>query len=117
MIITLPWPDAILFPNRAYRDGAKYLRREAARTYRDGATWMAIQGARNVGVVRSVSIDFYPPNNRRDLDGMLSAIKPGLDGIFDGLKQNDNQISEIVMVKHRADKDDPRVVITIPEVE
>lgn len=122
MIITLPWPDAVLFPNAAMRDGAKFARREAARLYRNTAlftTGMERGGASGieVGAVTSIGIDFFPPNNRRDLDGMLSAIKPAIDGIFDEICQNDRQVSEIMLVRHPADKLNPRVVISLIEKE
>jgi len=42
------------------------------------------------GGLIDVWIIFYPPSKaRRDLDGMLSSIKAGLDGIADALEVDD----------------------------
>ena len=119
MIITLPWPPSILFPNAAMRDGAKFPRRQAASDYRQDANLEALSvlGGLPVGEIVAIAIDFYPPNNKRDLDGMLSAIKPGIDGIFGYLGQNDSQINQIMLVKHPADKANPRVVISLIQKE
>jgi crossover junction endodeoxyribonuclease RusA len=39
-----------------------------------------------------MSITFYPPDRRkRDLDGMLSAIKSGLDGLADAIGCDDSR--------------------------
>lgn len=97
MTIDLPWPPVALHPNsRAH--WAK--RAKAAKLYRADAgmlaqaagvrRWLSTRLAQTV----PVSIAFYPPDRRkRDLDGMLSSIKSGLDGIADALGVDDNRFS------------------------
>ncbi len=116
MIITLPWPDSALLPNRNTRfdRGAHFSRREAARNYKMQAYLLSRQYQTGRDIDR-ISIDFYPPDNRhRDIDGMLSSIKPGIDGIFEALEKNDASIKTITLTKHAADGN-PRVEISIPE--
>ena len=128
MIITLPWPDSALSPNNSNGRGGFWPRINSAKEYRETACEITNadtsedQGFFNEGEgeykkVTALAIDFYPPKNNRDTDGLLSSIKPGIDGIFDAIQQNDSQITEIMLVKHPADKLNPRVVISLIEKE
>lgn len=88
-MITLPWPDRDLHPNARPHWATKA---KAAKAYRQAAGWLTkASGDRIEGVgAIDLHITFYPPSNHRhDLDGCLSAIKSGLDGIADALRVDD----------------------------
>jgi len=121
MKITLPWPDSALNPNEANSSGGFCPRVNSAKEYRNKAYTLTYESPSFLEYfaegeykkVTALAIDFYPPKNNRDTDGLLSAIKPGIDGIFDAIHQNDRQVSEIMLVRHPADKLNPRVVICL----
>ena len=122
MKIVLSWPSEYLFPNKSNRKGGSYLRRDAAREYRAEAKVRALNVINGGGIepelMTTITQDFYPPNDLTDWDGIISALKSGYDGIFDGLKvsnkaQNDKNLTSGYWVKHPADKLNPRVVICL----
>ena len=91
MMIILSWPAKALHPNARVHWAVKA---KAAKAYRKEA-WAKAASEKCPGIkdakVIQVGVYFYPPDKRRrDIDGMLSAIKSGLDGIADGLGVNDN---------------------------
>lgn len=92
-MITLAWPNRILHPNARPHWAAKA---KAAKAYRHAAGWLTRASGDRVegtGPV-DVHITFYPPNKRsHDLDGCLSAIKNGLDGIADALGVDDSRFT------------------------
>jgi crossover junction endodeoxyribonuclease RusA len=63
-----------------------------AKAYRRDCAWLAHHAEPTVpdeGPI-AVAITFRPPDKRaRDLDNMLAAIKPHLDGVADALHVND----------------------------
>jgi crossover junction endodeoxyribonuclease RusA len=91
MLIVLPWPPSILSPNARSHWAA---RAKYAKAYRR-ACWALTLEAKlpptPAGRVR-IAIEFVPPDRRcRDLDNMLAATKPGLDGLADALGVNDRR--------------------------
>ncbi len=90
MIVELPWPHRDLHPNTrvhwAWRaKAAKKARLDAGR-----ATLAAGIRKLNASALH-VTAEFSPPDARaRDLDGMLSSIKPCLDGIADVVGVDDS---------------------------
>lgn len=81
MNVTLPWPPAILNPNRRAHWAVKA---KAAAKYKRDCLVLA-QGA-GLRALRwdgmRVTLTFHPPSARRaDLDNMLAAAKSGLDGL------------------------------------
>ena len=79
--IILPWPPRALHPNdRTDRRRAT----NARRSYLRGA-WSACHeaGLVRLGVTHlHLVVTAHPPDRRRrDMDGVLSSIKPGIDGI------------------------------------
>jgi hypothetical protein len=89
--IVLPWPDRKLHPNARVHWAVK---RRAARVAREAAFFAALAaGARSAeyGPGRlQVWIDGYAPDRRRrDADGLLSSLKPALDGIADAMGTDD----------------------------
>lgn len=87
--ILLPWPPKELWPNRRahYHEKAR-----VAKAYRKDCGWLTHQAEPTVpdeGPI-PVRITFCPPDKRaRDLDNMVAAIKPHLDGVADALHVND----------------------------
>jgi crossover junction endodeoxyribonuclease RusA len=95
-MIVLDWPPKALHPNARthYHEKAA-----AAKAYRSAGYWRAqMAEASFVAGSMAARISFYPPDNRRrDLDGMLSAIKAGIDGIADYYNFSDYAINPITL--------------------
>jgi Holliday junction resolvase RusA-like endonuclease len=60
-----------------------------------------------------VSLDFYRPAKRGDLDNLL---KVTLDSLIGWAYEDDKQVAEIHVMRHE-DKDDPRVEISITAIK
>lgn len=89
--IVLPWPSRNLHPNTrvhwAQRSKAAKRAREAG--YLLACEAGAKQAEHGPGLLQ-VWIDGYPPDRRRrDADGLLSSLKPTLDGIADAMGTDD----------------------------
>lgn len=91
LYVDLPWPSRVLHPNARVHWGQ---RARSAKKARFDAAW----SARSAGVGRmeatalKVTAVFTPPDaRRRDADGMLSNIKPYLDGIADVVGVDDSK--------------------------
>lgn len=107
MRIELPWPDARLNPNRSkgmHWSSTAKLRKAA----RDAAFWIArsavVENAKGDGKSLSgaecvpIDITFIAPNKAvRDLDNLLAALKPSLDGIADCLGTDDSKFEPITL--------------------
>lgn len=102
MTFTLPWPPATLSPNARlhWRQVAR-----AKKAYREACHLTArSQGAKKLAADRiHVAFTFFPPNRqRRDLDGCISRMKAGIDGLADVLGVDDSrwtmafELSEVV---------------------
>jgi len=90
-VIELAWPPRVLHPNARphFHQKAK-----AAKAYREVAYWTTKATALVIPQRPVLSITFFPPDRRRrDIDGMLSSIKAGLDGISDALEVDDSLFS------------------------
>ena len=105
MELILPWPSRDLHPNARVH----YMRKSrAAKKARADAAIIAIAaGWRNVrmgdGPIHCW-IDGYPTDKRRrDADGLLSSLKPWLDGIADAMGVDDRRF-----VPHPCVKDEVR---------
>lgn len=96
-IIELPWPPKELSPNARVHHFAKA---KVTKAYREQAYWLAkaAQTAIPAGAgAITLKIEFYPPDaRRRDVDGMFSSIKAGLDGIADALEVNDHRFDFLI---------------------
>ena len=93
MTIILPWPPSALSPNHR---GHWAQLAKAKKAYRTECAWQAkAQGARRIEADRiHVAFTFYPPNRqRRDLDGCISRMKSGIDGLADVLGVDDSRWS------------------------
>jgi crossover junction endodeoxyribonuclease RusA len=118
IIIELPFPDRHLMPNAARRMDW-HAKAEYAKTYRmcgfveaaNAVKWDFVPPTGEV----ELRITFHEPNKRkRDSDGMLSAIKAGLDGIAQRLELNDRQFNPIVLQRGEIVKGG-KVVVEIKE--
>lgn len=97
--IIVPFPDSCLLPNR--KNGQHWRVTQSAKLEaHEAGKIAALQAAfgleplppRNV----DVTIVFTPPDHRkRDVDGMLSALKPTLDGIAEGLGVDDSRFNPV----------------------
>jgi crossover junction endodeoxyribonuclease RusA len=96
-VIVLPWPPKELSPNARAHFHAKA---PITRAYRNQAYWLTkAAGATVPEQAPSVVLrcEFFPPDaRRRDVDGMFSSIKAGLDGIADALEVNDHRFDFLI---------------------
>lgn len=88
--LRLPWPPSACHPNARGHWAKTAKARKLLRTA--WAYQARAQGARKIEADRlRVSLVFVPPDKRRrDLDGCLSAVKAGLDGLADVLGVDDS---------------------------
>lgn len=115
MRIVLPWPDPKLNPNQ-YK-GKHWSSAAAARKKaRSDAFWIT-RGAllenlaatgkpfdSGAGTLDTRITFFLPTRQPRDLDNLLAALKPSLDGIADSLGVNDNLFEPITIVREHGGK-------------
>ncbi len=100
MIVRLDFPDPKLFPNRKNgrshyaTQGPKVKAREDAYVL----TKQAMAGFQPADGPIPLSIVFVPPTcHRRDLDNMLAACKPALDGMAMALGVDDSRFRPILI--------------------
>lgn len=122
MRLELPWPDAKLNPNRSkgqHWAAVSALRKKA----RSDAYWItrealvqqaaAKRAPMNVGCALALDITFVlPSRQQRDLDNLLAALKPSLDGVADCLGVNDNSFEPITIRREYGTKPG-RVVVEV----
>ena len=109
--ITLPYPPSA---NRYYRNfRGRMVRSQEAEAYRIGVGWQCnLAGIVPLHGDLRVSLDFYRPAKRGDLDNLLKVVFDSLNGYAYG---DDQQIVEIHAMRHD-DKADPRVEVVIGQV-
>lgn len=94
LTIRLPWPDTSLMANR--KGGKHWGTTHAAKVRARESAFFAAKEALGRNILAAagqvpVSITWVAPNKvRRDLDGLLSAEKPRLDGIAAALGIDDS---------------------------
>lgn len=100
--IELPFPPASLFPNKS--NGKHWATKHADKVKaRDDAVTVARIAAKRVGFVAvdttyPVVITFEVNRDNKDLDGMLSASKPLIDGVATGIGVNDKRFRPMTLV-------------------
>lgn len=103
--LRLPWPERCLHPNARVHWAVRHKAAKAAR--RDGYVLAKAAGwHRHEWTDRPlhVWIDGYAKDRRRrDNDGLLSALKPWLDGIADAM-----QVDDVRFIPHPWIKDEVR---------
>lgn len=98
--ITLPWLDSRLLPNR--KNGMHWtathkIKQEALKNA-FLATKKEIWGKDIGNAKKSLKIVFYAPDKRkRDLDNLLAAMKPSIDGIAQALGIDDSLFRPITL--------------------
>lgn len=99
-MVVLPWPPAILHPNK--RPHWSPLAR-AKGAYRFACATLTKQAGIKLDPQARplVSLEFVPPDRRhRDLDGCLASMKSGLDGVADAIGCDDSRWSlQIAMAR------------------
>ena len=95
--LTLPWPDSALNPN-----GPSHWRHKQAAKVLARKTAMIL--AMESGVVLNTTDDLWlalrflsPNRRRRDLDNLLSSLKPAIDSICQVVGVDDSQIRRITL--------------------
>lgn len=90
-IIDLPWPSRDLHPNARVHWARKAKAAKAAR--QDASLVAKGAGLHRAGATAvSLTAIFCPPDGRRrDIDGMLSSMKPSLDGLSDAIGVDDSE--------------------------
>lgn len=112
--LTLPWPPSALSPNTRSHWRVLALAKKAYRA--ECARQALAQGIRRIDAERlHVSLVFVPPNRRAfDLDGLLSRMKSGLDGLADVLQVDDSAWSLSIS---KAEEVGGMVKVTIAEAQ
>ena len=87
--VRLPWPPKELWVNRKTHWSK---RAPVAKRYRQDACVLTLVEMKRRLEATGLHLTFNPPDRRRrDLDGMLSAVKAGIDGISDALGIDDSK--------------------------
>lgn len=109
---TLPFPPHILSPNSRKHWRVKT---EPKNSMKEAGVVLGLAGRHlaSPDATWCVSVAFYPPNLRWDVDGMFSALKSGLDGLAIGLGINDKKFKKFILEVIKADKVNPRVELTL----
>ena len=99
MIIRLPWQSSSLAPNR--RNGKHWTATHAAKAaaHHEGFWCAKAAGAFTApdGDIPLSILFLTPDKRRRDLDGLLSSMKPALDGIAQALNLDDYRFRPILV--------------------
>ena len=103
-VINLGWPPKETHPNARPHWAVKAKAAKAYRAQSYLATKSQVKGLYTEDGAIDLHVVFYPKTNRkRDLDNLIAAIKPGLDGIADALQINDNRFQYLVAKLEQAD--------------
>jgi crossover junction endodeoxyribonuclease RusA len=111
--ILLPFPDPALFPNRS--NGKHWATRQPAKELAKVTAFEKCERLSVVGtqIDHAMTITVAPPDRRRrDVDGILSALKPSIDGIAQALKIDDTHFNPIEIERVKP-IEGGRVLITI----
>lgn len=101
MIITLPWPDMSLMPNR--KNGRHWGGTQTAKVRARQDGYYAAKQAMGKHQITSaermpISITFAAPDRRaRDIDNLLACIKPQIDGIAQALGVDDKNFRPLTI--------------------
>lgn len=116
MTITLPIPDAKLWPNsRAHwRVKAKLTKLARHAAYLSTYEKIASEGLKGTLTFTGYTLAFfYPDKRRRDDDNAQASIKSARDGIADALGVDDNTLRLAALPTFSIDRKNPRVEITL----
>lgn len=111
MIIVLPFPPAILNPNKIAH-WAKKSPIKAQYKY-DCKMLTLASGVKPPEGRIHLEITFYPPRNVGDIDNFLAAMKSGIDGVAEAWQVNDKCFRPLTIDVAEKDASNPRVEIRI----
>lgn len=100
--IKLPWPSSALMPNRKH--GQHWAKTQGAKVTAKHDGYYAAKNALGLNTLAAadrlaVRLTFAMPDRRpRDLDNLLSACKPALDGIARALGINDRAFRPLTLI-------------------
>jgi crossover junction endodeoxyribonuclease RusA len=106
IVVTLPFPDARLNPNRskgvhwaatsALRKSARSSAWTLTRVAASSTPWYGTERRKSETVPLTITF-IQPDRRRRDRDNLLAACKPALDGVADALEINDSQFEPVLI--------------------
>ena len=97
--IILPYPNPALMPNRKH--GHHWATTQQAKAKARQEAYLLSGSLKYTG--GGLKITFYTPDNRkRDLDNLLAAMKPALDGMAQAIGVDDALFDEIHLKKTKA---------------
>lgn len=112
MIVTLSWPDKLLWPNGS--EGNRYTKSAAKKNARHEASWAAIQARQARGpfihdgnpIPIKLMVHAKPKGPLPDRDNCIAAVKVQLDAIAEQLGVNDRDFAapEVHFVNPRCGK-------------
>lgn len=111
MILVCPWPPKECNRNFQRR---KHWRsyQGVVKQYRHDCWVLALEAKARGKITR---IEFHPPDlRRRDDDGMISAFKPGRDGIADAVRIDDFHFRPAYVFRE-PDRPHGKIIVTIEE--
>ena len=100
--IIIPWPNSKLAPNRA--NGQHWSSTSKARAEAKLEAWTIAKQATKgyvtpAGQIALQIVFVQPDKRRRDVDGLLSSIKPALDGIAQAINIDDHYFNSILITR------------------
>ncbi len=95
-LLRLDWPDPCLMPNR--KNGRHWASTHKAKREATACAWFEAtqRGIEDIAGAPAYElvVEFYPPDRRkRDMDNLLAALKPAIDGIAHALGADDSGFS------------------------
>jgi len=115
LIVKLPFPDAVLFPNR--KNGKHWTATTVAKEAQKAAGfYMTMKALTSSGPQEwpehiPLSLMYVTPDKRnRDADNMLAASKALLDGMADALGVNDRRFKPVLIDWVHGDKEGALIV-------
>lgn len=100
MRITLPFPSRLLSPNARCHWRAKQSPKVAAREAGYFAALEVFSPGNDTPLTGDLRLTYHihpPDKRRRDLDNLVAASKPALDGVCKALMVDDSQIKQTVV--------------------
>jgi len=120
--IELPWPDSALLPNNS--SGKHWAVKQAAKVQAKRDAVYAVKVAKfqqprfdiDPLVKAELTIICNPPDNRRrDIDGIISSLKPSLDAIASEIGIDDSMFNPVITYREEA-VTNGRVTIIIDQI-
>ena len=108
--ITLPLPAKELSPNSRCHWSKKYRKAKSARTAARLLSSSILGSSEQVAGYRLVF--YWPDKRRRDRDNAIASCKSVIDGIADGVNQDDSTF-DFDGIRFEIDRDNPRLEVVL----